>query len=389
MAPTPRDGQVLAFAKNNVMVPRSFGTSGLANFGPDAAVSGYLCATTADIDGPLDDNESSNDPIDALRIVWTPNECFKDRTMDTSNSLCSEKTETPLPEGWDMAYDPITGGTYYINHAQELTTWTDPRVPIKDVALEDRKRYDSKGSSTPGSSSSIIGLCSCTPEEKMIGGFDGKVHKCSIVMDLVKNTPINCVVHRKKDDRDSGHFIFLTSEEDGTPNQRVLLLERGGISTLVRLLKRCTGCVITGDIVHDSASSIATESLSHRIALSRRRSEVESTIATNTGGIRVRRVSRGSRGPSPRSSVCLDGEVLRDSSGASVVMTEGVDPWVEVDRYIDDGEAAVSTSVTLDSFESFLDKEGRHTDWSAFRKLVFFCGLHPEARATVWPFLLG
>lgn len=40
-------------------------------------------------------------------------------------------------------------------------------------------------------------------------------------------------------------------------------------------------------------------------------------------------------------------------------------------------------ALTLETYQSFLDAEGRIEDWDALRKLVFFRGIHPLARKEV------
>ncbi|CAM9395376.1 BAG family molecular chaperone regulator 3-like isoform X1 [Lampetra fluviatilis] len=40
--------------------------------------------------------------------------------------------QAPLPPGWEMKMEPTSGWPYFINHNEQSTTWSDPRVPMVD-----------------------------------------------------------------------------------------------------------------------------------------------------------------------------------------------------------------------------------------------------------------
>ena len=86
-------------------------------------------------------NSAPDKPTTQYRMIWTPNNHFKasgclaDSPTDNEPGrpegyqACMGKgtrPESPLPTGWDMAYDPITGHDYFIDHAAGTTTWERP-----------------------------------------------------------------------------------------------------------------------------------------------------------------------------------------------------------------------------------------------------------------------
>ena len=40
----------------------------------------------------------------------------------------------PLPPGWEMKIDNVSGWPYFIDHNTRNTTWQDPRPPMKMVS---------------------------------------------------------------------------------------------------------------------------------------------------------------------------------------------------------------------------------------------------------------
>ena len=54
------------------------------------------------------------------------------------------------------------------------------------------------------------------------------------------------------------------------------------------------------------------------------------------------------------------------------------------ERTLSDGVMlGFSAALGREAFSSFLDAEGRVADWSGLKKVIFFKGLRPEARAEV------
>ena len=116
--------------------------------------SGYFavleCEPPSLLEAPLARRSSEIAPIDSTpvsrpnsgpdkrtkqyRMIWTPNDHFKSGCLADSpiDNDPGRRPESPLPTGWDMAYDPITGHDYFIDHATGTTTWERPLSPDLD-----------------------------------------------------------------------------------------------------------------------------------------------------------------------------------------------------------------------------------------------------------------
>lgn len=112
--------------------------------------------------------------------------------------------EAPLPAGWDMAYDPITGHHYYIDHENEQTTWDRPTVPTASEACE--------AGSTAGEA---VGS-ECLEHKEDDSNTAVGVHGGAGTTDTISNTDRNDGTQRENDGT-QGEHDGTQDEIHGTP----------------------------------------------------------------------------------------------------------------------------------------------------------------------------
>eukprot|EP00041_Stephanoeca_diplocostata_P034220 m.1152298 g.1152298 ORF g.1152298 m.1152298 type:complete len:1204 (+) comp24482_c0_seq2:223-3834(+) len=88
------------------------------------------------------------------RISWTSNEYMTVTGVSASPATIKE---APLPAGWDMAYDPITGHHYYIDHENKQTTWERPSVHVSSEPGVDEATKDAAAVDNDTGSASAAG----------------------------------------------------------------------------------------------------------------------------------------------------------------------------------------------------------------------------------------
>ena len=49
----------------------------------------------------------------------------------------------PLPQGWEMKVDPVSGKPFFIDHKTRTTSWEDPRVRQKPYPVSNAVLYNS------------------------------------------------------------------------------------------------------------------------------------------------------------------------------------------------------------------------------------------------------
>eukprot|EP00730_Choanoeca_flexa_P018858 TRINITY_DN9191_c0_g1_i1.p1 TRINITY_DN9191_c0_g1~~TRINITY_DN9191_c0_g1_i1.p1 ORF type:complete len:1061 (+),score=148.88 TRINITY_DN9191_c0_g1_i1:97-3279(+) len=406
--------------------------------------SGYLCVTPADKLITCDKRDTtvntssersylsalpevllSEGPHNSLELAWWSNDVMSHERLQSS-----EPGSLELPEGWDAGYDPATGATYYINHAEQTTTWEHPAL----VALQQQ----------PAS----------------------PTHHRSLRLTISQRFPV--LIHVRRDDPSTA-TPSATSSATTTP-----MRSRGSHADLV--------AIATGSSLANSdtpASGFASAGSSPRfnpiseptiaittpspgaqtspvtgVAHSRKASAVAATSSTQSSHSR----GSGSR-PASRSSILpasetdaghvtltvmhtiqlADGNVFIDNEPSEVVelylrrglqsfvgalrrcphctlqatsdwqwsLEDGVSPQQElvharrISRTAAYGQRASrpynwdkkasrpsEVAVSEEALQSFLADNGSIDDWPGLKKLIFFKGLRPSLRQQVWPWLL-
>lgn len=450
------------YARNNVEVSASSGALDEAVEAGRASL-GYLQVFSRDDAWDIKlESQDSLLRISDLKLTWTSNENLArsataaeraEEGEDDDHNSGSGEVESPqpqpLPPGWDSGYDPVTGETYYIDHATQTTTWDYPGHLVTALALEaavaalanttaagdvaaataiaadgasraggGELDEDSRGGSHTGGATGV-GLAgggavaaagSADGDGEPAVGFNvngsdivGPWTSDSTEIDLLAVAPSLVAIWRNPINPDAGCIAISCGLPGVQPGCVIFMLKRG-VRFLSAALRRCAGCrlvIVPSRDIHGQV--ICPEPIATSVWDNGSDANPSSSAGANTAA-----AGAGDNGGSNAFSNIMPGEPLTPGFGSSKSSPPSPPPlssapWAESPSRPsgaaggDDGggAAAAASSVTaadLISFETWfacLNEEGQVKDWPMFQKLVFFRGLQPEIRTMIWPYLLG
>ena len=274
--------------------------------------------------------------INDFRLTWMPNEALIRKLSATNvestlNTSTGSTDDDELPPGWDRAYDPVTGHEYYIDHRNLKTTWVDPRTPAKEAKKKE---------------------------------LAAVLDDCTVVIDLLATSPLMVVVWASHADVQAGSIAVTCMLPTGEPGCTVFVLPRG-LAQLVSLFQRCSGCHlvvaspdVVGHMLWEGAPNTALRDNSGCGDGSAIMPHVQQQLAAEAS--------------KTETAATTQHECCHTANTTTLTPTP-----------VGDAQTPADNRITRATWLTFLDAEGRHLDWDAFRKLVFFRGLH-EVTLLAW-----
>eukprot|EP00049_Salpingoeca_infusionum_P009480 m.160187 g.160187 ORF g.160187 m.160187 type:complete len:891 (-) comp14346_c1_seq4:425-3097(-) len=381
------------FAKNNIHLSAVSSPRTTYRSVEGAAPAGYFVVSPLHdqlTDSLLFDHEQSPDThtVQDLKLSWTPN---SELVLRTHKSPKPAK----LPEGWDSAFDPVTGHTYFIDHKSKRTTWELPQ-----------SLTSSETNSENTASQSVV--LEVTPKSPVTAVF------------YTSNTSFSPSDPAKLDpDNQPCHILLyshVASDVAGDSGQRVhIFTTRQGLllpdnpadtDSYTPALFHDHLSALVGNRTHGDGATAPLAASSTPdfdvVAFSgtRRGMQQVALALAQCASCRCFGVYAAIMGDD--STKLFD--TLHEEEGLELDVGPSRQMWRRsAEHYLTQDSLHLNWEVELDptlsspstsrvgasTLETFMDSEGRLIDFDGLKKLIFFRGIDSSVRHKLWPMLLG